>query len=230
MRWLDSFQLFLFDLDGLLVNTENIHYQAYIEMLRRRGFKLDWTFLKFCEVSHFDDDSLKEGVYAIFPKLFEEEPTWEVLRKEKNKIYLEILKSSKITLLDGVEDLLSQLQKKEIRRCVVTNSSKIMTDIIKSKQPLLNKIPNWVTREDYSAPKPNPECYRKAISLYAKKGDRIIGFEDSLRGYKALVQTPALSVLICPNLDPRADSILAKDSYHFKSFIDIPDDFFNLKK
>ena len=67
MKWVNDFQLFLFDLDGLLVNTENIHYQAYIDMLQRRGFNLDWSFLKFCTVAHFDDNSLKEGIYALFP-------------------------------------------------------------------------------------------------------------------------------------------------------------------
>ncbi len=229
MRWIEDFELFLFDLDGLLVNTENIHYQAYLNMLKRRGFNLDWTFLKFCEVAHFDDDSLKDGVYFVFPNLFEQEPNWEVLKKEKNNIYLELLKSSKINLLQGVEKLLNELQKKNKKRCVVTNSSKMMTNIIRLKQPLLEKIPHWITREDYLIPKPNPDCYLHAISLYGQKGDRIIGFEDSLRGIKALQQTPAYCVLIGPLLDPRADSILTKDIFHFKSFEDIPDNFIRNK-
>ena len=32
MRWISEYQLFLFDLDGLLVNTEELHYQAYKNM------------------------------------------------------------------------------------------------------------------------------------------------------------------------------------------------------
>lgn len=225
MKWIDDFQLFLFDLDGLLVNTEIIHFQAYINMLKRRGFNLDWTFLKFCEVAHFDDESLKDGVYALFPDLFDQESNWQVLRKEKNLIYIDLLKSSKVNLLKGVEKILIELERKNKKRCVVTNSTKLMTDIIKSKQLLLEKIPNWITREDYLSPKPNPDCYLHAISLFAKKGDRIIGFEDSLRGIKALQQTPAFAVLIGQPLDPRADSVLSKEMFHFASFDDIPDNF-----
>ncbi len=223
MRWIKDFQLFLFDLDGLLVNTENIHYQAYIDMLKRRGFNLDWSFLKFCTVAHFDDNSLKDGIYAVFPDLFEEEPNFDVLKKEKNMIYLDLLKSSKVDLMLGVEKLLKELKKQNIKRCVVTNSSKQMTDMIIVKQPLLKSISNWITKDDYEKPKPNPEGYLKAITLFGEKGDRIIGFEDSIRGIKALEQTPAQSVLIGPILDPKVNSLIGKDVLHFQSFEDIGD-------
>ncbi|NGX34156.1 MAG: Beta-phosphoglucomutase [Candidatus Anoxychlamydiales bacterium] len=223
MKWVSDFQLFLFDLDGLLVNTENIHYQAYIDMLKRRGFNLDWSFLKFCSVAHFDDESLKEGVYAVFPDLFEQEPNWNILRKEKNVIYIELLKSSKIDLMLGVERLLLALEKQDIKRCVVTNSSKQMTDMIVAKQPFLKSITNWITREDYDKPKPHPEGYLRAITLFGKKGDRIIGFEDSVRGIKALEKTPAISVLIGPILDPKANAMIEKDVLHFQSFEEMPE-------
>jgi len=223
MKWIDDFDLFLFDLDGLLVNTENIHYQAYLNMVKRRGFNLEWSFLKFCEVAHFDDDSLQEGIYALFPQLYEMEPNWNNLKKEKNQIYMQLLNSSKVELLLGVKNLLDELEGHNKKRCVVTNSSKEMSDMIKAKQPYLKSIPSWITREDYINPKPSPDGYLRAISLYAETGDRIIGFEDSLRGIKALQQTPARAVLIGSLSDPRADTILTKEDFHFKSFEEMPD-------
>lgn len=222
MKWIEEFELFLFDLDGLLVNTENIHYQAYIDMLRRRGFKLDWAFLKFCEVAHFDDQSLKEGVYAIFPDLFDQEPNWEVLRQEKNRIYIDLLRSSKIDLMKGVEKLLLELNKQNKKTVVVTNSSKEMTDMIKAKQSLLQSIKHWITREDYLLAKPNPDCYLHAISLFKEKDDKVIGFEDSIRGVKALAQTPAQAVFIGPFFDPKTDVFLTNEVLHFQSFEEIP--------
>lgn len=224
MKWIKNFQLFLFDLDGLLVNTENIQYQAYLDMLDRRGFKLDWSFLKYCEVAHFDDESLKEGLYAKFPLLFEQEPNFNVLREEKNRIYIDLLKSSNIDLMPGVERLLRELKKLNVKSCVVTNSSKPMTDMLRAKQPILNNIDHWITRENYTFSKPNPDGYLTAISLYAKKYDKIIGFEDTARGIKALNQTPALCVLITPILSPTVKSILPEDVLHFKSFEDISQD------
>jgi beta-phosphoglucomutase len=197
MDWLKIFKLFLFDFDGLLVNTEHFHFQAYIDMCERRGFHLDWDFLKYCSIAHLNNDALKEAIYAQFPQLFEKEPNWEVLRKEKNNIYLDLLRSGKVGLMPGAFDLLNLLKEKNIKRCIVTNALKEQVDIIKKTNPILNSVPYWVTREQYLKPKPDPECYLRAIELYAQKGDNIIGFEDTLRGLKALLQTSAQPVLIC---------------------------------
>ncbi|OGN59233.1 MAG: hypothetical protein A3F40_00875 [Chlamydiae bacterium RIFCSPHIGHO2_12_FULL_27_8] len=221
MKWIEDFQLFLFDLDGLLVNTEVIHHAAYVEMLKKRGFVLDWSYLKYSAAAHFNDNALKEEIYSKFPALYEMEPNWNILRDEKNKLYIELLSVSKVNILPGAEKLLLTLKEKNKKRCIVTNSFKYMSDMIRAKVKVLETIPHWITREDYIKPKPNPDCYLHAIELYGKKGDRIIGFEDSLRGLQALVQTPAISILICQNLDPRADLFLKNDVFYFKSLEEI---------
>lgn len=221
MKWVDDFDLFLFDLDGLLVNTEILHYQAYIEMLKRRGSHLNWSFSKFLEIAHFDGDSLKNGIYFDFPTLLKKEPNFNILREEKNLIFLDILKASKIDFLPGVLSLLETLDKKDLKRCVVTNSSKKMTDLIILKCPELKNIPNWVTREDYLNPKPSSDSYLKAIEMFSLQEDRIIGFEDSLRGIRALQQTKAVSVLISDRTDLKKDIVLKNSDYYFKSFEDI---------
>ncbi|MBN2479275.1 MAG: HAD family phosphatase [Parachlamydiales bacterium] len=224
MKWLKKFNLFLFDLDGLLVNTEIIHYQAYVRMLQERGFDINWSFLKYCEVAHLDDIALRDTIYQKFPDLYNQQSNWNILRNEKNKIYMDLLKSAKVDLMEGAEKLLKELEKQNINRCVVTNSSKEMTDIIKKSQPVLKTIPHWITREDYEKSKPDPECYLRAIELFSEKGDRIIGFEDSLRGIQALMKTPAIAVLISPRKDPKADSIITSDVFHFDSLKKLPEE------
>jgi HAD superfamily hydrolase (TIGR01509 family) len=217
MKWISNYQLYLFDLDGLLVNTEFIHYQAYIDMLKKRGFELNWSFLKFCDIAHVDDISLMDAIYSFFPLLLDQESNFNILKKEKNEIFLDLLIYSKVDLMPGVDKLLEELDRKNIKRCVVTNSSFQMCSIIKSKQKLLKNIPYWITREDYLNPKPSPECYNKAITLFAKEGDKIIGFEDSLRGLKALIQTKASSVLINPKMDILNEGISLDNVYHYPS-------------
>ncbi|MFI5344131.1 MAG: HAD family hydrolase, partial [Chlamydiales bacterium] len=199
MDWIHRFQLFLFDFDGLLVNTEHLHYQAYVNMLTRRGCVVDWSFSKFCSLAHLNANALKDQIYAEFPFL---EPDWRVLYGEKKQLYFELLGSGKVELMPGVETLLQKLNKAKIERCVVTNSLLEQIQLIRSQHPVLQTISHWITREDYEKPKPNPECYLRAIELYGKKGDRIIGFEDSIRGLSALQQTPALPILICSSHHP----------------------------
>lgn len=216
MDWIHKFQLFLFDFDGLLVNTEHLHYQAYVNMLSKRGCRVLWSFAQFCSLAHLNADALKEQIYLEFPLL---DPDWQMLYSEKKKIYIELLASGKVEIMPGVFSLLKELEKAKIRRCVVTNSGLEQIQMIREQQSILQTIPHWITREDYSLPKPNPECYLRAIELYGKDGDRIIGFEDSLRGLTALQQTPALPVLICDTQHPLFRE--AKGAIHFRSLNDI---------
>jgi HAD superfamily hydrolase (TIGR01509 family) len=221
MKWIRDFQLFLFDFDGLLVNTEHLHYQAYVNMLARRGYTVDWSFLRFCELAHYNADALREQIYVEFPDI---EPNWDILYGEKKRLYFELLTSGKVELMPGVEKLLRALEKEKIRRCVATNSLLEQIQLLRSQHAVLKTIPHWITREDYANPKPHPECYLRAIQLYGKAGDKIIGFEDSVRGLQALRQTPALPVLICPSHHPLLEIATEGGVVHFESFEDIPAD------
>jgi HAD superfamily hydrolase (TIGR01509 family) len=214
MQWIHRFQLFLFDFDGLLVNTEHLHYQAYVNMLAQRGKTLDWSFSRFCELAHLNATALKEAIYAEIPDL---DPNWSALYQAKKEIYFELIGSGKVELMPGVEPLLRALEKANIRRCVVTNSLREQIVLIRSQNPVLQTIEHWITREDYNRPKPDPESYLKAIQLYGKTGDRIIGFEDSIRGLTALKGTPALPVLICPAHHPLLEMACEGGALHFES-------------
>jgi HAD superfamily hydrolase (TIGR01509 family) len=215
MKWIHNFQLFLFDFDGLLVNTEHLHYQAYVNILDKRGYKLKLSLSNFFELAHFNSTAWREALYAEIPDL---EPNWEILYREKKDEYLSLLVSGKVELMPGVESLLRALDEAKIRRCVVTNSILNHIKLIRTRIPVLETIPKWITREDYEKPKPSPECYLKAIELYGKTGDKIIGFEDSVRGLKALKGTPALPVLICPAHHPLLEIATEGDVLHFESF------------
>jgi len=215
MTWVENFDLFLFDFDGLLVDTEPLHYRAYVEVLAQRGFLLDWSFERFCGLAHLSASALREAFYAKWPDL---DPDWEKIYADKKNAYLELVQRGEIKLMKGVEKLLTLLKEKEMRRCVVTHSPQEQIDLICSRLPLLNTIPHWVTRHQYKDPKPHPECYQKAIELYAHKGDRIIGFEDSIRGWQALRQTEAKAILICSIEYPLIGEALALGAISFPSF------------
>jgi HAD superfamily hydrolase (TIGR01509 family) len=214
MQSLYEFDLFLFDFDGLLVNTEHLHYQAYLNMLTKRGHQTNLSFASFFELAHMSSSAWKEALYADVPGL---EPNWQVLHEEKTKSYLELVATSKMELMPGAEALLKELKRLGKRRCVVTHSFLSQVQLIRAKLPALETLPHWITREDYEKPKPNPECYLRAIELYGKKEDRIIGFEDSLRGLRALMGTPAMAVLVCPNHHPLLEIALAEGGKHFES-------------
>jgi beta-phosphoglucomutase len=222
MKWIHQFDLILLDFDGLLIGSEQLQLQAYQALCAEEGFTLNWDFHHFCAISHTSSTGLQEAIYAEFPLLYSREPRWEVLRARKNQIYTDLLKLGKLQLLPGVEQLLKELSLARIKRCVVTHSAKEQVELVKRQLPLLTTIPLWITREQYAEPKPAPDGYLKALQLLADRGDRIVGFEDSLRGVQALEQASIPSVLICCKTHPQLKSPLLKGVKHFASFTELP--------
>lgn len=217
MNWIQNYQLFLFDFDGLLVDTERLHFASYQEMCRRHGCEMHWDFQRFCREAHGKALGIFEAIEVEFPKIFEDEPSREVLYAEKKAIYIEILKNTRLELMEGVAPLLNALAEKGIKRAVVTNSPREHIEIIKESLPILKSIPLWVTREDYTHPKPSPEGYLTAIGKLGRAGDKMIGFEDTLKGLKALVAAGVESILICPAQSGHVEECISLGAKHFES-------------
>lgn len=222
MDWIQEFDLFLFDFDGLLVNTEHLHYTAYKELFSRHGAQLDWDFTTYCLEAHFDVERFRTKVFEILPELSEQGLTWEVLYPEKKAIYLDLLlQQGKVELMPGVETFLKELAKANKPRCVVTHSPSIHIEQIKEMIPVLKTIPLWFTRETYKKAKPDPECYLKAIHHFGAENKKVIGFEDSPRGFSALKQSQALPILITQVEYPDKEALLEEKGHLFSSFEDL---------
>lgn len=221
MPWIDEFDLFLFDFDGLLVNTEEIHYQAYFRMCEKRGIHFDWSFPYYCSIAHYRSDGLREQIYAQFPALYAQEPSWDILYAEKKKAFLELLQEGIISLMPGANELLTHLHHRGTKRAVVTHSPNELVANIRKLHPILNTIPNWITREHYSRPKPDPECYINAINKLASPSEKIVGFEDTPRGLEALMGTRAQPIIVSTIDYPEIPLFLTKGALRYRSLKDI---------
>lgn len=215
MNWIQDYQLFLFDFDGLLVDTEKMHYASYLEMCKRHGFELKWDFLRFCREAHSKALGVWDALGKEFPQFYENDSR-EALYEEKKQIYVELLGKAQLELMEGVEPLLMALEKQGIARAVVTNSPRSHIELIKKSLPVLKTIPLWITREEYTQPKPSPEGYLKAIATLAGPNDRVIGFEDTLKGLKALLAAGVESVLVCPKDHDHVKESIALGAKHFE--------------
>jgi len=228
-QYIKEHDLFLFDFDGTLADTEALHHQAYKIMCRNHGFNLDWDFEKYISYSLSGATAVRDNIYNNFPELYTREPNWSVLYNKKKTIFLRLLEEEQTPLLPGVSKLIYFLRDagKLSSTCVVTNSPKEVTDLVRRINPILNLIPNWITREMYDKAKPAPDAYAKAIEIVGKEGKRkVIGFEDSIRGIKAIRSAGALPVLISASglygndTDGDLESIL-HETATFKSFEDL---------
>ena len=194
MHWISQFQLYLFDLDGLLVNTEELHYQAYKRMLKDRGYALHWDFTKYFSIAQQDAEAPKRNIYAEFPELQRKSLTGMFSMLKKTSLP-DLLKSERCPSYAWCSRASRRTFNKNVKRCVVTHSGKSLVDALCEKNPILRTIPIGSPGKTITA----KACSRwlfKAISALAGMHDRVIGFEDSSRGLRSLMATPATPILV----------------------------------
>lgn len=154
---------FLIDLDGTLLNTDHLHYEAWAKVL-----KLSPEYIEKVVTTH--------GINYIL----EDFPDPSYLRRQKIK---EMLKFEKIQLVKNADTFINFIIDNKIDHTVVTNTDRKVVEHFKRKVPILNKLKKWIVREDYEKPKPDPECYRIALG---DRDDVVFGFENSREGIEAL--------------------------------------------
>lgn len=150
----------LIDLDGTLVDSERQHYESYREITDM----------------HIDDFNIRVQNNDF--------PFTNEVKNKKDLIFKTKIKD--IKLMPGSENFIDFIHKKNINHCVVTNTSQDNVTKYKEHIPQLNKLKNWITKDDYVNRKPSPECYDLAIKKFYSAEKYIIGFENSIAGYKAL--------------------------------------------
>jgi beta-phosphoglucomutase-like phosphatase (HAD superfamily)/D-arabinose 5-phosphate isomerase GutQ/choline kinase len=184
------YDLFIFDLDGTLINTEKLHWMAYNKAFKFYNIDINLTFNEYCKYAHQDDISMKNLVSNYT------DISYSKIYSTKKDLFLELLDNS-LEFIDGAYEFLNFLFENNKLTCIVTHSDKNVLEKVLSKLDILNKVNLILTRDDYTLRKPHPDGYLKALSHFPQcNSKKIIGFEDSYKGYMALSQTSITPVYI----------------------------------
>jgi len=167
----------LWDNDGVLVDTEQLFYEANRELFQPLGLELS--------AQHFFDWYLADNCGAwhlLAPRLSEEQA--EALRMVRNERYAARLASEHIPAIDGVADTLAALSPR-LRMGVVTSSNRDHFEIIHQRLDLLRHFEFVLTHESYTHSKPSPEPYLLGLERMGVGADEALVIEDSPRGLQA---------------------------------------------
>ena len=187
-----DFNLYLFDFDGVLVNTESLHFQAYRQACEAYDVPFDYDLHTYITLTTYDQNRLKKQLLhqPILNRI-----GWETFYQKKTECYTMIVEQQQVEWIPGAQAFLQHLADANKTTVIVTNSKHHQVEHIAQQHPLLRKS-HWLTREKYQHPKPDPECYHTAIKLWGKAHERMIGFEDSFKGMQALLNTQAYTVFV----------------------------------
>lgn len=192
----------MFDLDGTLVDTDKVHYESYKYALNKRGIEISWKEFEYYINNSSIDVFLKEKCLD------------DNIKIDKNNYF----KTQNIKFVDGAEELINTLIDNKNNLVVVTNTTIEIAEYMKSKLPILNKIKNWITRENYQRPKPFDDCYSLAVQNYYKNEKYIIGFENTINGYNALKNHSKCIYFITNKENYNYNYIKKEDVFLYKDF------------
>ncbi|NBU69039.1 MAG: beta-phosphoglucomutase [Verrucomicrobia bacterium] len=171
----------IFDLDGVLVSTDEFHYQAWQMLARAEGIPF----------SREDNERLKgvsrmeslELILERSPKTFPEEAKL-AMAERKNTHYRELLKKlSPTDILPGVREFLATLRSRGIRAAIGSSS--------KNAVPILEAIGLAKAFEAVAdgtrirKSKPDPEVFLLAAGMMATPPEHCLVVEDAEAGVEA---------------------------------------------
>jgi len=172
---------FIFDLDGVIVDTAKYHYLAWKNLANELGF----------EFTESQNEQLK-GVSRVrsleilldIGNIELSEDKKQTLLKEKNEEYLEYVnKMTSDEILPGIGQLLNYLEENNIKFALGSASKNAV--LILKKVGLFDKFNAIVDGNDVSKAKPDPEVFINAAIKLNQVYSNCIVIEDALAGVHA---------------------------------------------
>lgn len=210
-----SHKAFIFDLDGVIVDTAKYHFLAWQKIANRLG--IDFT--------HEHNEQLKgvsrirslDLILSLGGKEITQEEKDQFLL-EKNEDYLQyIINMKEDEILEGVVPVLQYL-KDNGQKIALGSASKNARPILE-KVNILHFFDAIVDGNDVTNAKPDPEVFLRAAQLVGASASDAIVFEDSVAGVQAANIAGMVSIGIG---DAKT---LHEAQYNFNDFTEIHTDF-----
>jgi len=179
----------LFDLDGVLADTEPLHWAAYREVLLELGVDIGIEEYRRRFISQGGGPEYACETYRL-------PLTADELRDRKLPRYLALLRRG-VPPRPGARAALERLRG-HFRTAVATNSVRAEVELILGSLGLSSLLDAIVAREDYRDAKPAPDAYLTAAARVGLKAEECAVVEDTPRGLRAALAA-GMRALALPN-------------------------------
>lgn len=180
----------IMDFDGLIVDTEVVWYQIYVEWFRKnKNYEMSVQEFLICVGSEAEElfKSLdSRGIHV----------DREIFARDTQQRFIE--ESTKLPAKPGVEDFLRTAKKQGIVIALATSSTRKKPETHLNRLNLMKYFDLLVTAEDVQRIKPAPDLFLKTAEKVGCTVEECLVIEDSLNGLKAGLNAN-MRVLVVPN-------------------------------
>ncbi len=179
----------VFDLDGLVFNTEHVFHAAGEELLRRRGMEMPEDLHRTMMGRR------AEEAYPILVERMGLSDTVEEIVLETRSIFFDLL-DDVLQPMPGLFELLDLVESRGLPKAIATSSRRAYLEDLLGRYELTERFSLLLSSEDVTQGKPNPEIYLKAAERLGVSASRMLVFEDSENGSRAAAAAGAVTVSV----------------------------------
>jgi HAD superfamily hydrolase (TIGR01509 family) len=188
----------IFDMDGLLFDTEALWQEALLSAAAEGGHEVaDELFSKSIGVprsqcralflSHFGEDFLFDDFHANWVRHF-----W-------------LIAENTLALKPGALELLEILDQFRLPRAIATSSSRTTVERHLTSHSLMDRFDEIICRGDYEKGKPAPDPFLKAAERLGVEPRLCLALEDSHIGVRSAAAAGMITVMVPDLLEPTDD-------------------------
>ncbi len=175
-----QFKAVIFDLDGTLINSEHFHFTCWNELLIEAGVQL--TYPEW--LSTYAGNVLPANAKTLRDKYGLPMPLEELIER-RMQLSVQRLQTEDMELMHYAAEMLAFFEERRIPMAIVTSSSRSDVEAIFQRNGLGHYFKLMITKDEVSAPKPDPEGYNRCCEQLGRAKHECLVFEDSRTGLRA---------------------------------------------
>jgi beta-phosphoglucomutase len=192
---LNDFSAVIFDMDGLVLDTETTYGVAWQHAAKAMGYELSEVFCRSLSGLHYKEVELK--LMALCGADF----NLQAFNQLSGVFWREHVKAHGISIKHGFTELLEFIVQQQIPYCLATNSRAINTYECLELAGIKDVFSTIISRDDVQHGKPAPDIFLKAAELLQAPINQCLALEDSHAGIVAASRAGAFSVFV-PSAEP----------------------------
>ncbi len=193
----------IFDLDGVLVNAKDWHYEALNLALGDYGFNIP----RDEHLSVFDGLPTRKKLEILTKTKGLSPEHYDAIFDLKQRYTMETIEQ-KCAPNPLHMHALKKLSEMNYKLAVASNSTRRTVEVVLEKTRLIPYLEFWLSNEDVQQPKPHPEIYLKAMAKLGLQPRECLVVEDNINGIKAAEASGAQVMVVETIDDVHLDAIL----------------------
>ncbi len=187
---------FIFDMDGILFDTENLMMEAIRAVSRRHGENdnVEAFFPATCGTTFL-------AAKALYKKFYGEDYPFEERRAEARRWMNDYIKTNGIALKSGAKELLSYLRENGYKIALATSASRASAEGNLKAAGFTEYFDASVCGDEITKSKPDPEIFLKAAEKLGVPAYCCFAAEDSYLGVESAANA-GMMVFMVPDMNP----------------------------